>query len=509
MDRVSLTWINSHLTEKEYIGKFGADSLWRWQANAEVDRLVQNRANERRDLAWEQSILIEDEVVIRVNALLAQRTAAMFQYDQLEGPQVVYPDSKEGNKPPQKKLRRGPKQTKLFKAQRQQKRKTQEAPPGEGKLNKRRQMEAMLGGASPALGHTWVVGHQSRDQLTIKCSTCGLYVQQTESITTFDREVNHHCLFQGLSFAMAAHGAATWRQKTLVKTRAQTKLVRYQLSRPGEVSRNLPIPASVIREKGLGKHKAKPRKGALVEAPPQAETRAAAKSRPEADEYSYYTCEEESAEVQDAGKREKFVAVVRAAAKERQRGSSAEDTAGATSTEQAGGSVAHTEAPVKGPSPGDDQEMVEPSGENLPPVKEDTTEEEVSMALPQEEAKAPTTGDCSSSSDESSSSSSATEGLVKEPEQMAAPGADQEMSRTEDGTLSFAKAKAPPPGITIPGADQEMKQRAEASTKDYMMKAASQVKEELPGETSPEGPVETPKEEDTRRPECTGNGTTT
>ncbi|CAE7941044.1 unnamed protein product [Symbiodinium necroappetens] len=187
MDRVSLTWINSHLTEKEYIAKFGAASLWRWQANEEVDRLVQNRANERRDLAWEQKVLIKDEVVIRVNSLLAQRTAAMFQYDRLDGPQVVYPDSKEDNTPSQKKLRKGPKQTKLFKAQKQRKRKTQVAPPGEGKLNKRQQMEAMLDGARPALGHNWVVGHQSRDQLTIKCSTCGLYVQQTESITIFDR----------------------------------------------------------------------------------------------------------------------------------------------------------------------------------------------------------------------------------------------------------------------------------------------------------------------------------
>ena len=253
-----------------------------------------------------------------------------------------------------------------------------------------------------------------------------------------------------------------------------------------------------------------------MEAQPQAETRAAAKSRQEADDYSYSTYEEESAEVQDAGKREKFVAVVRAAAKERQRGSSAVDTAGATTTEQAGGAVAHTEAPVKGPSPGDDQEMVELSGENLPPVKEETTEEEVSLALPKEEAKAPNTGDCSSSSDESSSSSSATEGLVKEPEPRAAPGDGQEMNRTADGTPSVAKSKALPPGIMIPGADQEMKQEAEASTKDDLVNAASQVKEELPGETSPEGPVETPRHhfvlragKAPRRPECRGNGTKT
>ena len=65
----------------------------------------------------------------------------------------------------------------------------------------------MLEGASPNLGHTWVVGHRSRDQLTIKCGTCGLYVEQTEPVQVFDKKASHHCLFQGPPFPLRAHGS--------------------------------------------------------------------------------------------------------------------------------------------------------------------------------------------------------------------------------------------------------------------------------------------------------------
>ena len=68
-------------------------------------------------------------------------------------------------------------------------------------------MEAMLDGTSPNLGHTWVVGHKSRHQLTIKCSTCGLYVEQTEPVKVFDKKASHHCLFQGPPFPLQAHGS--------------------------------------------------------------------------------------------------------------------------------------------------------------------------------------------------------------------------------------------------------------------------------------------------------------
>ena len=106
-----------------------------------------------------------------------------------------------------KKKTKGPRQAKIIKFSSKARTKTQAQGPGDNKPNKRRQMEAMLEGTSPNLGHTWVVGHRSRDQLTIKCSTCGLYVEQTEPVQVFDKKASHHCLFQGPPFPLPAHGS--------------------------------------------------------------------------------------------------------------------------------------------------------------------------------------------------------------------------------------------------------------------------------------------------------------
>ena len=60
------------------------------------------------------------------------------------------------------------------------------------------------------------------------------------------------------------------------------------------------------------------RKRPLVETQPNPETRTAAKPRQEADDFSYYSSEEEHAASHDAGKYERFVAAARAAAQDRQ-----------------------------------------------------------------------------------------------------------------------------------------------------------------------------------------------
>ena len=72
-ERLHLTWVNSHLTQQEFACKFGEAALWRWRSNQLVDDLVQNQANSRRDMQWEQKVLIGDEVAIRVNNVLARR----------------------------------------------------------------------------------------------------------------------------------------------------------------------------------------------------------------------------------------------------------------------------------------------------------------------------------------------------------------------------------------------------------------------------------------------------
>ena len=52
-DRLHLTWVSSHLQWEAFKDKFGEDSWRRWQANQAVDKLVQDAANNRRDMAWE------------------------------------------------------------------------------------------------------------------------------------------------------------------------------------------------------------------------------------------------------------------------------------------------------------------------------------------------------------------------------------------------------------------------------------------------------------------------
>ena len=59
--------------------------------------------------------------------------------------------------------------------------------PRAGEPNKRQQLEALLTGTGPDTGHTWVEGHRSRDNLCIKCSTCGFFVEQVDSRVSFDK----------------------------------------------------------------------------------------------------------------------------------------------------------------------------------------------------------------------------------------------------------------------------------------------------------------------------------
>ena len=65
--------------------------------------------------------------------------------------------------------------------------------PRAGEPNKRQQLEALLTGTGPDTGHTWVEGHRSRDNLCIKCSTCGFFVEQVDCRVSFDKKVRHTC----------------------------------------------------------------------------------------------------------------------------------------------------------------------------------------------------------------------------------------------------------------------------------------------------------------------------
>ena len=200
-ERLQLTWINSHLSKADFEEKFGAENWWRWQANQEVDRLVQDAANQRRDLEWEQRVLIRDEVVVQINLLLASRAQHIFQSDKDEGPQVVFPAELQDGKrqAPGEQRRLDPKGGKQGVPGKRRPPKAggkpaqATGPKRAGEPNKRQQLEALLDGTGPDTGHTWVEGHRSRDNLCVRCSTCGFFVEQVDSKVSFAKKVRHTC----------------------------------------------------------------------------------------------------------------------------------------------------------------------------------------------------------------------------------------------------------------------------------------------------------------------------
>ena len=66
----------------------------------------------------------------------------------------------------------------------------------ERKLNKRQQLEKALVRGEAAKGHSWQECHRSRDNLTAKCTKCGLYIQQTDKPSSFEAKINQPCWSQ-------------------------------------------------------------------------------------------------------------------------------------------------------------------------------------------------------------------------------------------------------------------------------------------------------------------------
>ena len=117
-----------------------------------------------------------------------------------------------------------------------------------------------------------------------------------------------------------------------------------------------------------------------MEAQPNPETRTAAKPRQEADDYSYYSTEEEHDAGQDKGKYERFVAAARAAAQDRQRGRSSKvGPAAKASYEPAPRSSSEATGPKQEPlsptSPGEDQEMQQAASPQPKPANKELVKE--------------------------------------------------------------------------------------------------------------------------------------
>ena len=185
-------WINSHLEKEPFASKFGAQQEWRRLINVEVDKLVGHRAQSERNVAKENEIKARDAVSRQVNGLLAKRVQALLEYDADQGPTVQWVEK--SNKNP-KNTQEGSKTRKkgqrlaipVIKTQVFEK---------ERKLNKRQQLEKALVGGEAAKGHSWQECHRSRDNLTAKCTKCGLYIQQTDKPSSFEAKINQPCWSQ-------------------------------------------------------------------------------------------------------------------------------------------------------------------------------------------------------------------------------------------------------------------------------------------------------------------------
>ena len=110
------------------------------------------RRTRRRDPAWEQSVLNKDAAAVQINLFLASRVQQLFQYDKDEGPIVIFPENQkeEAQKPSKERKKPGPKVKQTGPG----------AKPGAASQatepNKRQQLEALLAGRGPDLGHSWL-----------------------------------------------------------------------------------------------------------------------------------------------------------------------------------------------------------------------------------------------------------------------------------------------------------------------------------------------------------------
>jgi len=55
-------------------------------------------------------------------------------------------------------------------------------------------MLACIAAEVDTLGHKWVKGAESGNNLTMKCQKCALYVHQVSNLVVFNRLMLHHCL---------------------------------------------------------------------------------------------------------------------------------------------------------------------------------------------------------------------------------------------------------------------------------------------------------------------------
>ena len=212
-DRVNMFWIRSHLSQAEFVQEYGANQLWRWQANREVDYIVGQAANSGRHFEYEEKLKRQDQNAHVALDFLSKRVYRLFSVGKEEGQQIEFrhknrvecsssEESSQGNqgvsansKPHLKQKDRRKKATTSSSVQ--------PAPLSSGEnrsaadvcqptqLSKRDKMKLAL--AESWGGHSWTYTSERADGACMRCQTCNLGVQQNCTEWRFNRLITHPC----------------------------------------------------------------------------------------------------------------------------------------------------------------------------------------------------------------------------------------------------------------------------------------------------------------------------
>ena len=175
------TWVNSH-RDAAHFDRQGWPQ-WRREINADVDSLCQDRC--KRVFVGSHKVWLKgfDKLVGDVSHHLARKANFILQHRK----DPAFPwilgrplnqDSPTVPSGPQENTRVRPNPAFQKSA----------AP------NKKQRMLACIEASVDTLGHKWVKGADSGNNLTMKCESCGLYVQQVCSLSAFNRLMRHHCV---------------------------------------------------------------------------------------------------------------------------------------------------------------------------------------------------------------------------------------------------------------------------------------------------------------------------
>ena len=242
-EHLDLHWVPSHLTESQFRDKVGPNQDWRRVINAEVDQLVGERALSLLPEGCQAALEKRDSLATSVACFLGRRMQALWSYDKDQGPQVLFPGPAKtvdstgtsGSSASRSAFQKEAAQ-RHYRQNPTAKRGTsslvqvasapnggqaelnypgpgghgavsEQNPPRKGPVaNKKQILLSLVDGSRDARGHRFATTRDTSNNLQIKCEDCGLWIQQTDSKSVFNRKVANYCKNHPLSTPSADWG---------------------------------------------------------------------------------------------------------------------------------------------------------------------------------------------------------------------------------------------------------------------------------------------------------------